>query len=71
MTPRKSPASQRRNHVVLARFRKRWGALDLDRLHNKTVEDYLAERLDTVTLATVSKELGVLKSAYARALAHG
>ena len=68
VTPRKSPASQRRDHVVLARFRKRWGTLDLDQLSNKTVEDYLTERLHTVTLATVSKELGVLKSAYARAM---
>jgi len=25
VTPRKSPASQRRDHVVLERFRKRWG----------------------------------------------
>jgi integrase len=68
VTPRKSPASQRRDHVVLERFRKRWGALDLDQLSNKTVEDYLTERLHDVTLATVSKELGVLKSAYARAM---
>ncbi len=30
VTPRKSPASQRRDHVVLERFRKRWGALGLD-----------------------------------------
>ncbi|OAI47076.1 hypothetical protein AYO43_05100 [Nitrospira sp. SCGC AG-212-E16] len=68
VTPRKSPASQRRDHVVLERFRKRWGNLDLDQLSNKTVEDYLTERLHTVTVATVSKELGVLKSAYARAM---
>jgi len=68
VTPRKAPASQRRDHVVLARFRKRWGALDLDQLRTKTLEDYLTERLHDVTLATVSKELGVLKSAYARAL---
>jgi integrase len=68
VTPRKSPASQRRDHVVLERFRKRWGSLDLDQLNNKTVEDYLTERLHDVTLATVSKELGVLKSAYARAM---
>ena len=68
VTPRKSPASQRRDHVVLERFRKRWGALGLDQLSNKTVEDYLTERLHDVTLATVSKELGILKSAYARAL---
>jgi len=68
VTPRKSPASQRRDHVVLEGFRKRWGALGLDQLRNKTVEDYLTERLHDVTLATVSKELGVLKSAYGRAL---
>jgi integrase len=68
VTPRKAPASQRRDHVVLARFRTRWGALTLDQLHTKTVEDYLTERLHDVTLATVSKELGVLKSAYARAM---
>ena len=34
----------------------------------KRVEDYLTERLHDVTLATVSKELGILKSAYARAM---
>jgi site-specific recombinase XerD len=45
--------------------------LDLDQLRNKTVEDHLTERLHTVTLATVSKELGVLKSAYARAMRWG
>ena len=68
VTPRKSPASQRRDHVVLEQFRKRWGALGLDQLRHKTVEDYLTERLHDVTLATVSKELGILKSAYARAM---
>jgi hypothetical protein len=68
VTPRKSPASQRRDHVVLEQFRKRWGVLSLDQLSNKTVEDYLTERLHDVTLATVSKELGILKSAYARAM---
>ena len=67
VTPRKAPASQQRDHAVLERFRQRWGALGLDQLHNKTVEDYLTERLQDVTLATVSKELGILKSAYARA----
>jgi hypothetical protein len=40
----------------------------LDQLSNKTVEDNLTERLHDVTLATVSKELVVLKSAHARAL---
>src|SRR6185295_4744811 len=68
VTPRKSPASQRRDHVVLERFNKRWGTLVLDQLRTKTVEDYLTERLHDVTLATVSKELGILKSAYARAM---
>lgn len=68
VTPRKSPSSQRRNHVVLERFRKRWGALGLDQLRNKTVKDYLTERLHDVTLATVSKKLEILKSAYARAI---
>ena len=68
VTPRKSPASQRRDHVVLERFNKRWGTLDLDQLRTKTVEDYLTERLHDVTLATVSKELGILRSAYARAI---
>jgi hypothetical protein len=68
VTPRKSAASQRRDHVVLERFKRRWGTLVLDQLRNKTVEDYLTERLHDVTLATVSKELGILKSAYARAM---
>jgi hypothetical protein len=40
----------------------------LDQLRTKTVEDYLTERLHAMTWATVSKELGILKSAYARAL---
>ena len=68
VTPRKSPASQRRDHVVLVGFGKRWGTMSLDQLRTKTVEGYLTERLRDVTLATVSKELGVLKSAYGRAM---
>ena len=43
----------------------------MDKLSNKMLEDYLAERLETVTLATASKELGILKSAYTRALRWG
>jgi hypothetical protein len=35
VTPRKSPASQRRDHVVLERFKKRRGALSLDHLRQK------------------------------------
>jgi len=68
VTPRKAPASQKRDQVVLARFRKRWGTVRLDQLKSKAIEDHLTERLRDVTFATVSKELGVLKSAYARAL---
>jgi integrase len=52
----------------LEQFGKRWGTLPLDQLRTKTLEDYLTERLQDVTLATVSKELGILKSAYGRAL---
>lgn len=68
VTPRKSPASQRRDNVVLEQFGKCWGTLALDQLRTKMLEDYLTERLEDVTLATVSKELGILKSAYGRAL---
>ena len=68
VTPRMAPASQRRDHVVLAQFSKRWRTLGLDQLRPKTLEDYLAARLHYVTLATVSKELGVQKSAYGRAM---
>jgi hypothetical protein len=63
VTPRKSPASQRRDRVVLAQFSKRWGTFAVEQLRTKALEDYLMERLQTVTLATVSKELGILKSA--------
>jgi site-specific recombinase XerD len=68
VTPRKAATSQRRDHVVLTRFTKRWGTLALDHLSSKMIEDYLTERLEDVTLATVSKELGILKSAYTRAM---
>ena len=68
VTPRKAPTSQQRDRVVLARFTTRWGTVALDHLSSKTLEDYLTERLHNVTFATVSKELGILKSAYARAL---
>ena len=68
VTPRKAPASQRRDHFVLTRLTKRWGTMTLDRLSSKMLEDYLTERLGEVTLATVSKELGILKSAYTRAV---
>jgi len=68
VTPRKSLVSQKRDRFVIERFTKRWGTVALDQLSSKTIEDYLTERLHEVTLATVSKELGILKSAYARAM---
>ena len=68
ITPRKAPASQRRDHFVLTRFTKRWGTMALDHLSSKMLEDYQTERLHDVTWATVSKELGILKSAYTRAM---
>ena len=71
VTPRKSPDSQYRDRLVLTRFTKCWGAIPVEKLSNKMLEDYLAERLETVTLATTSKELGILKSAYTRALRWG
>lgn len=68
VTPRKAPASQQRDHFVIEGFRKSWSTIHLDQLSSKMLEDYLSERLEDVTLATVSKELGILKSAYTRAL---
>ena len=58
VTPRKSPDSQYRDRLVLARFTKCWGTIPVDKLSNKMLEDYLAERLETVTLATASKSWG-------------
>lgn len=71
VTPRKSPDSRRRDHGVLSRFSKEWGALSLDELDTKMIEDYMTERLEEVSYATVSKELGMLKSAYSRAILWG
>ena len=68
VTPQKTPDSQRRDRGVLARFDALWGRWALSELTAKTIEDYLVERQEDVTLASVSKELGILKSAYARAL---
>jgi len=68
VTRRKSPDSQRRDHGVLPRFSEEWGALTLDELDAKMIEDFMAERLEKVSYATVSKELGMLKSAYNRAI---
>ena len=68
VTPRKAATSQRRDHVVLTRFTQRWGTVALDHLSSKMLEDYQTERLHDVTWATVSKKLGILKSAYTRAM---
>ena len=71
VTPRKSPDSQRRDHGVLTRLSEEWGALTLEELDAKMIEDYMAERLEEVSFATVSKEVGMLKSAYGRAIRWG
>ena len=68
VTPCKSMHSQRRDRMVLQRFTTRWGTLRLEAVSSKLIEDYMAERMTTVTLASVSKELGVLKSAFTRAM---
>lgn len=71
VTPRKSPDSQRRDRGVLKRFSEEWGDLKLSELDAKIIQDFIAERLEEVSYATVSKELGLLKSAYNRAIHWG
>ncbi len=71
VTPRKSPDSQRRDRGVLARFTALWGTYQLDQVSTKLLEDYLTERLEEVTFASASKELGILKAAYAKAIRWG
>jgi site-specific recombinase XerD len=63
-TPRKTPASQRRDRSILAVFTRRWGSLRLCELTADRIEEYLSDRVTQVTYATASKELGVLKSAF-------
>ena len=63
VTPRKSSVSQERDRLILARFTTRWGQLLVRDLSALLIEAYMAERLAQVCLATVSKELGVLKAA--------
>lgn len=63
MTPRKSWHSQLRDRIILARFTMRWGTLQLCDLTTFLLEAYLAERLEQVSFATCSKELGVLRAA--------
>jgi integrase len=63
ITPRKSGHSQRRDRIILARLRMRWGHLLLQELTPLRIEEYVAERTRQVSFATVSKELGVFKAA--------
>jgi integrase len=68
VTPRKSLDSQRRDLVVFEHLPKEWDNLLLSELTPKMIDDYMSERLETVCFATVSKELGILKSAYRNAI---
>ena len=68
VTPRKSLDSQRRDHVVFGHLPKAWENLLLRELTPKLIDDYMSDRLKTVCFATVSKELGILKSAYRYAI---
>ena len=71
VTPRKSLDSRRRDQLVLARFAMRWGNLLLRELNPLLIEEYLVERTMHVCFATVSKELGILKAAFHRAIRWG
>ena len=71
VTPRKSLGSQQRDRIIMARFAARWGKLLVRDLSTLLIDEYLAERLVRVSFATVSKELGVLKAAFRRAIRWG
>jgi integrase len=47
------------------------GSCQLEDVGTKRLEDYLADRLEEVTFASASKELGILKAAYAKAIRWG
>jgi integrase len=64
VSSRKSMGSQQRDRLILAKFVTRWGTLLLRDLTTLQIEEYMAERLAQVSYATISKELGVLKSAF-------
>lgn len=68
VSSRKSVGSQQRDRLILAKFVTRWGTLLLRDLTTLQIEEYMAERLARVSFATISKELGVLKSAFSRAV---
>jgi integrase len=71
VSPQKTPESARRDQTILGRLEQQWGSLTTGELTAKMIEDYLAKRRETVCFATVSKELGVLKSAYRHAIRWG
>ena len=68
VTPRKSLDSQRRDHLVFRHLPKAWENILLGELTHKMVDDYRSDRMQSVCFATVSKELGILKSAYRYAI---
>lgn len=63
--------SQRRDRGVLTSFRTLWRSCALEDVGTKRLDDYLADRLEEVTLASASKQLGILKAAYAKAIRWG
>jgi len=71
VTPRKSLDSQRRDHLVFRHLPKEWATLLVRELTPKMIDDYMSARLKTVCFATLSKELGILKSAYRYAIRWG
>ena len=71
VTPRKSLESQQRDRVVFRHLPKEWENVLLDELTPKMIDDHISDRLETVCFATVSKEMGILKSAYRYALRWG
>ena len=64
VSSRKSVGSQQRDRLILAKFVTRWGTMLLRDLTTLQIEEYMAERRAQVSFATISKELGVLKSAF-------
>jgi integrase len=71
VTPRKAPASQKRDQIVLSRFTHNWGPRLLQELNPTLIEQYIVERTPDVSFATLSKELGILKAAFGCAIRWG
>ena len=68
VTPRKAVESQRRERWIFTCLSHTWGTLLLGELTPKMIDDYISARLRSVCFATVSKEMGILKSAYRYAI---